>query len=218
MKYGIELSPKEGRCEYKGLNLRYFNQANAEWTHPYVYDDPKSTLHSAGCGIFSMAVVIQKLSGIEVDLGELADYSCACGGRGDDGTDRPELLAGLVRGGYDEKYGFRYNGDGLVNDHEQLWRVLTQGGCAMCNLRVGHIVAVIDWREVDGERQMLVVDSACESADRRIYENVREVIPGTEVKKLVRNSAGVECGLSVCHAMYWVPVSMAVDFNLIWKR
>lgn len=218
MKYGMELSPREGRCGYNGLNVRFFNQSSAEWTHPYVYDDPESNLRSSGCGIFSMAVVIQKLCGEEINVGELADFSCACGGRGDDGTDRPALLAGMVAAGLDEKYGYIYNGDGLVNDHEQLWDVLSKGGCAMCNLRVGHIVAVIDCREKDGERQMLVVDSACESADRRVYENVRDVVPGSEVRKIVRNSSGVECGLSICHAMYWVCVSAAADFNLIWKR
>ena len=51
MNYGIELSPKEGRCEYKGLNVRWFNQSNAEWTHPYVYDNPNSTLRSSGCDL-----------------------------------------------------------------------------------------------------------------------------------------------------------------------
>jgi hypothetical protein len=218
MNYGVTLSGKEGRCDYKGRSVRWFNQSSLEWTHPYEYENNGSNLHNAGCGIFSMAVVIQQLCGEEVDVEWLADYSVACGGRGDDGTDRPELLAGLARGGLDEKFGFRYDGDGLVNDHEKLWQLLKSGGFAMCNLRVGHIVAVIDWRERDGERQMLVVDSACESNDRRVRDRVREVVPDSESVNIVRNRDGIDVGLSIGYSIYWVPVDMAMDFNLIWKR
>ncbi len=218
MDYGVTLSGREGRCEYNGKSVRWFNQSSTQWTHPYEYENNGSNLHNAGCGIFSMAVVIQQLCGEEVDVDWLADYSVSCGGRGDDGTDRPELLAGMVRGGLDKKFGFHYDGDGLVNDHEKLWELLNAGGFAMCNLRVGHIVAVIDRREEDGERQMLVVDSACESNDRRIRDSVREVIPGSRAVNIVRNKAGVDVGLDIGYAMYWVPVALAADFNLIWKK
>lgn len=218
MDYGIALSPMEGRCLYQGMNIRYFNQIHKGWTHPYEYEHNGSDLHDAGCGVFSMAVVIQRLSGQEVDPNALADFSCACGGRGDDGTDRPELLSGMVRAGKDQEYGFRYDGDGLVNDHALLWKVLSEGGCAMCNLRVGHIVAVIDCREVNGEKQMLVVDSACESSDRRVRDSVREILPESAVTYLVHNGDGLACGLSISHSVYWVALDTAKDFNLIWKR
>lgn len=216
--YGIKETGKEIRCEYDGINMRCFNQSSREWTHPYEYENNGSDLHDAGCGIFSMAVVIQRLCGQEVDVDRLADYSVECGGRGDDGTDRPGLLSGMVRGGLDKKYGFRYDGDGLVNDHEKLWQVLTSGGCAMCNLRVGHIVAVIDCREKDGERQILVVDSAHESADRRVRDNVRDVIPRSLIARRNINEVGVDTGFDQTYAMYWVTLSTASDFNLIWKR
>lgn len=218
MDYGVNLTGKEGRCEYNGRSMHWFNQGCPEWTHPYEYENNGSNLRNAGCGVFSMCVVIQQLCGEEIAPEWLADYSVACGGRGDDGTDRPALLAGMVRGGLDKKFGFRYDGDGLVNDHEKLWQLLESGGFAMCNLRVGHIVAVIDHREMDGERQMLVVDSSCESSDVRIRNNVREVLPGSVCVRKVRNDAGIEVGVNIAHAMYWVPVSMARDFNLIWKR
>lgn len=218
MDYGIKLSGKEGRCDYKGKSVRWFNQGCPEWTHPYEYENNGSNLRTAGCGVFSMCVVIQQLCGEEIEPEWLADYSVACGGRGDDGTDRPALLAGMVNGGLDEKFGFRYDGDGLVNDHEKLWQLLLNGGFALCNLRVGHIVAVIDWREVDGERQMLVVDSSCESSDKRIRDNVREILPDSKCVNMLRNAAGLEVGLNIAHSMYWVPVSLARDFNLIWKR
>ena len=52
-------------------------------------------------------------------------------------------------------YGFRYDGDGLLNDHEALWKTMQEGGCALCNLRVGHIVTLIAAREQNGERLYL---------------------------------------------------------------
>ena len=87
--------------------MRFFNQSHKGWTHPYEYQNNGSNLHSAGCGIFSLAVVIQRMCGLEADVNALADFSCSCGGRGDDGTDRPALLAGLTKAGLAEKYGFR---------------------------------------------------------------------------------------------------------------
>lgn len=218
MDYGRAISPKTVRFEYEGRDIRYCNQSSRDWTHPYPYLDDLSDLHSSGCGIFGMSFVIQWMAGAEVSIEGLADLSCACGGRGDDGTDRPELLKGLVAAGWDQKYGFRYDGDGLVNDHKKLWDLLEAGGCALCNLRVGHIVAVVDHRIADGEKQMLVIDSACESADRRIRDEVRAVVPQSKVANLVHNKSGVEVGMTVSHGMYWVPEKMAMDFNLIHRR
>lgn len=217
MKLPAEFTGLESRCLYQGKPVRFFNQSHKGWTHPYEYQNNGSNLHSAGCGIFSLAVVIQRMCGLEADVNALADFSCSCGGRGDDGTDRPALLAGLTKAGLAEKYGFRYDGDGLVNDHEQLWQTLSAGGCAMCNLRVGHIVAVIDCRLQDGERQMLVVDSAHESDAPKVREKVRQVLPGSEILNPCVNQAGLTVGASASYAMYWMPVSAAIDFNLLHK-
>ena len=88
----------------------------------------------------------------------------------------------------------------------------------MGNLRVGHIVAILGCREQNGEKQILILDSACESADRRIRDEVREVIPQSKVANLVRNKSGLEVGMTVSHAMYWVPLLLAMDVNLLYKR
>jgi hypothetical protein len=218
LDYGREISPKIVRFDYEKRSIRYCNQSSRDWTHPYEYQGGDENLHSAGCGVFSMAFVIQWMMGEEVDIEALADFSKTCGGRGDDGTDRPELLRGMVEAGLDEKYGFRYEGDGLVNDPPKLWSLLRSGGCAMGNLRVGHIVAILDSREVSGEKQILILDSACESADRRIRDEVREVIPQSKVANIVFNKSGLEVGMTVSHAMYWVPLLLAMDVNLLYKR
>ncbi len=122
--------------------------------------DPSENLHNSGCGVFATAHLIDWASGEKLDVEELADFSAANGGRGDDGTDRPALLAAMQAAGRLEKAGLRYDFDGLLNDHEALWRAMASGGCALCDLRVGHIVALVDWRERDGERQLLVIDSS----------------------------------------------------------
>lgn len=218
MDYGRELSPEVVRFDYEGRNIRYCNQNSRGWTHPYAYQGGDETLHSSGCGIFSMSFVIQWMTGEEVDIGALADFSCKCGGRGDDGTDRPELLRGMVEAGLDKKYAFRYEGDGLVNDPPKLWTLLKSGGCAMGNLRVGHIVAILDGREQNGEKQILILDSANESSDRRLRDEVRAVIPQSKIANLVHNKAGLEVGMTVSHAMYWVPLTLAMDVNLLYKR
>lgn len=207
-----------GSFYHNDENIVYFNQSSEYWTHPYPYNGDDSDLRSSGCGIFSMCVIIRRLSGITVAPEKLADYALIHGGRDDTGTDRPSLLQGLVDGGRDVEYGFIYNGDGLVNDHERLWSVLSCGGCAMCNLRTGHIVACLDSREYKGERQMLVVDSACETYDARIKDKVKEVIPETLTRKKAVNANGLTVGAHEGYAAYWVPVDSARDFNLIWKR
>lgn len=218
MDYEREVSPKLVRFDFEGRSIRYLNQNSPDWTHPYAYEGNGENLHSAGCGIFSMAFVIQQMTGEEIDVEALADFSCRCGGRGDDGTDRPALLTGMAEAGLDAKYGFRYEGDGLVNDPPKLWSVLDAGGCAMGNLRVGHIVAILGCREKDGERQILILDSACESADRRIRGEVREVIPQSKVANKMFNQSGLEVGMEITHAMYWVPLRLARDVNLLYKR
>jgi len=217
----LNYTGKERIFEYQGKSLRLLNQCCPEWTHPYVYEgeggDPGDNLHNSGCGIFGVAHLIDWVTGEKIDVEELADFSCACGGRGDDGTDRPALLAGMQKAGRLEKYGLRYDFDGLLNDHEELWRVMKEGGCALCDLRVGHIVALVDAREVDGERQLLVIDSSRDSMNPEVRTKVREVVPGSEAVTEYRNARGVRTGMDEHYAMFWVPLELPFDFTILRK-
>ena len=217
----MEYTGKSQLFEYEGRTLRLLNQSCPEWTHPYGYpDDPNEAddnLHDAGCGIFSMAHLIDWITGEKVSVEELADFSCANGGRGDDGTDRPMLLAAMERAGRLRAIGLRYDGDGLLNDHEALWANFEAGGCALTNLRVGHIVALVDHRVRDGERQLLVMDSSRDSVHPSVRGAVREVVPGAEVCAAYVNRRGVRTGMGWHYAMFWVPLEQTSDFNLLHR-
>lgn len=214
----MEATGKYRDMPFQGGTMRLLNQRCRAWTHAYEYPPaPGGTLASAGCGVFAVAHVAQRMAGLRLDVEELADFSVANGGRGDDGTDRPALLDALSRAGRAAQYGFAYLGEGLVNDPEQLWAVMTAGGCALCNLRVGHIVALLDWRLADGERQLLAVDSYSESAHEKVRPFVRECVPGSEICAQVRNDAGLVVGQTIQYAMYWVPLSLPRDVNFLWR-
>jgi hypothetical protein len=217
MKY----AGKERIFEYKGKSIRLLNQSCPEWTHPYIYDgepaDPDTTLHSAGCGIFSIAHLIDWVAGAKVSVEDLADFSCANGGRGDDGTDRPALLAAMQKAGRLEKAGLEYRFDGLLNDHQALWDAMVSGGCALCDLHEGHIVALVDWREQDGERQLLVIDSSRDSMHPSVRTGIREIVPGSQALSQYVNEYGVRTGMDEHYAMFWVPLEMPFDFNLLHR-
>ena len=217
----MQYTGKYKMFEYKGRNLRLLNQSCPEWTYPYAYPDipeeANCNLHDAGCGIFSMSHLIDWITGEKNDVEELAEFSVQTGGRGDDGTDRPALLAAMQKDGRLTKIGLRYDGDGLVNDHEALWQLLEDGGYAMTNLRVGHIVAVVDHREVDSERQVLIIDSSRDSMYVPVRRDICEVVIGSEIYAKYVNSRGVHCGEGQYYAMYWVPLTKCSDFNLLHK-
>ena len=217
----MQLTGKFKMFEYNGRNLRLLNQSCPEWTYPYAYPDipeeANCNLHTAGCGIFSMSHLIDWITGEKNDVEELAEFSVQNGGRGDDGTDRPMLLAAMQKDGRLTKIGLRYDGDGLVNDHEALWQLLEDGGYAMTNLRVGHIVAVVDHREVEGERQVLVIDSSRDSMYVPVRRDICDVVIGSEIYAEYVNSRGVRCGEGQYYAMYWVPLTKCSDFNLLHK-
>ena len=200
-----------------GRTLRFCNQKSSDWTHLYEYEHGGETLSDAGCGIFSMVHVLEWMHGLRLEPDDVAEVSVAVGGRGDDGTDRPAMLAGMMACGFAEKYGFRYDGDGLLNDHERLWEHMKAGNAALCNLRVGHIVALVDWREVNGRRQLLAIDSVAESASDKVKNYVYEVIPGTEVTWPMRNADRLVVGICTSHAMFWVDADLPKDFNLLYK-
>ncbi len=213
----MRITGKEGFVPYAGKTVRFLNQRSEDWTHLYEYPaEPGSNMKNAGCGIFSVCFAAEKMSGKRIDAEELADFSCREGGRGDDGTDRPALLTALEKCGRNQEYGFSYDGLGLQNDHEKLWNVLTNGGCALCNLRPGHIVCLIEAREADGEKQVLAIDSYSESADIRIRDQVREVIPGSQVLSPIKNANSLVTGFQISHGMFWVPLTLPKNFNLLY--
>lgn len=213
----MEFTGKIQEMTCNGKTIRYCNQRSREWTHLYEYQNCGSTLCDAGCGIFSIVHAIEWMHGIRLDPDMVADFSVACGGRGDDGTDRPVMLAGMMAGGFAEKYGFSYNGDGLLNDHEQLWAHMKAGNAALCNLRVGHIVALVDWREVNGKRQLLAIDSVAESASEKVRDRVCELVSSTEVLNPIRNKDDMIVGGTASCAMFWVDADLPKDFNLLYK-
>lgn len=210
-------SEKATRIHLLDRTLTYFNQGCPHWTHPYAWQG-KGTLTDSGCGIFSLCHCIEWLTGQAQSPERWADFSCACGGRGDDGTDRPVLLHGLMASGEAEKHGFRYDEDGLLNDQDALFDMLLhQRGVALGNLRVGHIVALVAARETAAGREELVIDSHFESASERVRDHVREVVPGTEVACPVRNSSGLIVGETVAYGAFWVDASLPRDFNLLHR-
>ena len=206
---------KEMNCF--GRTLRFCNQKSRDWTHLYEYEGNGSDLHDAGCGVFALVHAIEWMHGIRLDPNEVAEVSVAVGGRGDDGTDRPAMLQGMMDCGYAKKNGFRYDGDGLLNDHELLWRHMAAGNAALCNLRVGHIVALLDARKVNGQRQLLAMDSVAESAHEKVKNHVRGLVPGTEITYPVYNSADEIVGYGESWALFWVDAELPKDFNLLHK-
>ena len=213
----MKITGKTREIVYEGRSLCCCNQKSRDWTHLYEYQGNGSTLNRAGCGVFALVHVIEWMHGIRLQPETVADYSVACGGRGDDGTDRPAMLHGMMEGGFAKQYGFRYEEDGLLNDHEQLWAHMKAGNAALCNLRLGHIVALLDWREKDGKRQLLVMDSVAESASEKFRDRVRECVPGTEIAYPVRNADDEIRGYGEGYAMFWVDFDLPWDFNLLHK-
>ena len=203
---------------YEGRTLRYLNQCCREWDHLYNYHNDQETLSTSGCGIFSLCHVIEWMHGIRLSPEEMGDFAIANGGRGDDGTDRPALLHAIMVTGLGKKIGLEYHEDGLRNDLDALWNhMINHRGCAFCNLRVGHIVAVVDARIKEGEKQLLIIDSVAESASDKVKNYVREVIPQSLNVRQIKNDRGLLVGTNCHYGMFWVDASLPKDFNLLYK-
>lgn len=201
-----------------GREITYFNQRCKDWTHLYDYERNGSTLCQAGCGVFSLCHCAEWLTGKPQDPEYWGDVSKRVGGRGDDGTDRPAMLHGLMQTGDAAQLGFRYEEDGLRNDLDTLYDfLLEERGVAMCNLRRGHIVTLVAAREAFGRKQVLAIDSVAESSDERVRDHVCEVVAGTEVTWPVRNSVGLPVGENMSYAAFWVDASLPVDFILLHR-
>ena len=210
----MQTTGKTIRVSYQGKEYTLYNQRCREWTHPYAWEG-HGTLTDSGCGIFSLANAAGFLGGEPVVPETLADFSCRTGGRGDDGTDRPALLAAMEREGLSHRHGFSYAFDGLRNDTDILHAHLLSGGPALCNLRPGHIVALVEARTVNGEKQVLAADPYSESADPRVAGAVRECLPGSEIVSPLLNSQGLCCGFLSSFALFWVCLDTVRDFNLL---
>ena len=213
----MQITGTTREINYDGHNILFMNQRCPEWTHPYAYIGESENMHDAACGIFSIAHASQWMTGKAVDAVALADYARFCGGRGDDGTDRPVLLWQLEASGKAAEMGFRYERGGHMNNTDLLFDHIEAGNTAICNLRIGHIVAIVKSRIVNGEKQLLAIDSYSESSSDRVKDNVREIVPGTEVVTGIKNRDGMVVGWQVTHAMFWVPASLARDFNLLYR-
>ena len=204
---------REIACEGRLLSL--CNQKSEDWTHLYEYQGNGSDLCDAGCGVFALTHAVEWMHGLRLDPNAVADVSVAVGGRGDDGTDRPAMLQGMTDCGYAAKCGFAYDGGGLMNDREALWSHMVQGHTALCNLRPGHIVALLRARERDGRRELLVIDSVAESAHEKFRDMVYETIPNSAVVYPVRNARRETVGYGLGYAMFWVDAALPKDFTLI---
>ena len=209
------MTVKTMTIQVEGHTLTFFHQRSPDWTHPYAWEG-RGTLKTSGCGIFALCHAAEWLTGNRQDPEYWADFSCACGGRGDDGTDRPQLLHGLMVSGRNRELGFSYVEDGLRNDTDVLYDLLAEGkAAALCNLRPGHIVVLVAAREANGVRQVLAIDSHTESIDPRVRNEVTEVIPGTEITYPVENADGVTVGSETGYAAYWARLSTVRDFNIL---
>lgn len=204
---------------YDGRALRILNQRNKDWSYPYDYvTSPDETLASAGCGLFSLCHAVEWMHGIRLSPERLSDFAREKGGRGDDGTDRPALLHALMAYGEAPRMGLRYEEDGLRNDLDTLWEHIAQKkGVSLCNLRVGHIVTLVDSRIVNGEKQYLAIDSYSESAHEKVRDHVREMVLQSEIIADVINKGGMVTGQGIHYAMFWVTASLPKDFNLIYE-
>lgn len=213
----MEITGKTCEMRCMGRSLRFCNQKSLDWTHIYEYAGNGSDMHDAGCGVFALVHAVEWMHGIRLDPEATADISVTVGGRGDDGTDRPAMLSGMMEKGYAAQWGFRYDGDGLLNDHELLWRHMQAGGAALCNLRPGHIVALLAAREREGRRELLAMDSVAESAHEKVRDAVRGVVPGSEIAYPIRNAAGDTVGYGESWALFWVDAALPKDFNLLHR-
>ena len=214
----MEMTGKTKIIPVLGREITFRNQRCRDWTYPYAWQNNGETLSSAGCGVFGLCHCVEWLTGKVLQPEEAAAFSVGCGGRGDDGTDRPALLSAMEERGMAKKHGFVYQFDGLRNDLDALHDHLLSGGAALCNLRVGHIVALVGSRIVDGEKQVLAADPYSESADPKVIEAVRECVPGSEVISPIPN---VRCeaakGYLCSYALFWASLSTVRDFNLLHR-
>lgn len=214
----MRLTGKTMKIPFRGRDITYYYQACNAWTHPYPYlEQGSETLSTSGCGIFALCHAMEWIGGNHPPPAELADFSLRHGGRGDDGTDRPSLLSAMMQTGLAGQWGFAYREDGLLNGTDALFDHLYTGkGVALCNLRAGHIVALLEARVIDGQKQVLVIDSVAESAHDSIRDRVCEVIPQSETIRANMNKQGITVSVSHQYAMFYTEACLPFDYNLMY--
>ena len=211
------LTPMSVPMTIEGREILFRNQRHPGWTHPYPYLGGE-TLHTSGCGVFALCHCLQWLTDRIWPPEEIADLSVACGGRGDDGTDRPGLLSGLEKRGLAASMGFAWHGGGPENDLPRLYAFLREEqGVAMANIRPGHIVALLAARETEGTRQILVVDSFSESGDPRVQPRLISPVPGTRTSFDLPAQHGGASLRREGHAAYWVAADCPRDYTLLHR-
>lgn len=218
MKEGkyMHISGKTVHFNLYGTPFAFCNQSSENWVYPYAYQGNDENLCSAGCGIFSITHAVECMQGFFCPPEIIARFSVMHGGRGDDGTDRPTLLRAMEKEGLAAKLGFSYHGEDLRNDKEALFDHLMEGkGTALCNLRVGHIVALIGARETDLGQEVLVIDSSSETDNIAIRNMITEVLPESVIRKEKKNAAKLICSRAVTYAVYWAKMETVRDFNLL---
>ncbi len=147
----------------------------------------------------------------------LANFAVKVGARDDTGTDRPTLLQQMMHHNLSTQYGFTYHNEGLLNDLPTLQTHLEQGHFALCNVRRGHIVALVGIKTEHEIPQVLVIDANSESDDERVVNNVTQAIEGTEICVHSFNKHNVLVSSQTHYALYYVPLSVVMDYNLLYK-
>ena len=66
-------------------------------------------------------------------------------------------------------------------------------------------------------REVLAADPYSESADSRVIQHVREVVPGSEIISEIRNDHGLLVGWQRTFALFWAELDIVRDFNLLYR-
>ncbi|MDO4547031.1 MAG: hypothetical protein Q4D04_02935 [Clostridia bacterium] len=212
----ISLTGKRYSARVLGRDVILFNQHSSEWDFVYNHPvDPFDTLKTAGCGIFSICHAVEWMTGKIIDPIELARFSMLNGARMYDGTNRPKLLMAMQRSGLAERYGFSYRGTGPQNGEDELFGHISQGGAALCNLRVGHIVAVVAARNMNSGRELLIIDSHPTTRSNAQYEAIKQAEGDAFIVYETINGSGAVTGVSAQASAFWVSASAPFNYDLM---
>lgn len=140
------------------MEYKFYNQ-NDYPNIPYVYDNPKSSVASSGCGLCACCMVVENLLGVSFTPAEAVEMALACGARDDTGTELSVLAPAVC-----EKFGmtceftndagrmlqFLQNGEGMAvansgGDREGWTGIFTHGGHFMALAAAkGRQITVLD--------------------------------------------------------------------------
>ncbi|NLB90557.1 MAG: hypothetical protein GX786_04995 [Clostridiales bacterium] len=90
-------------------------------------------------------------------------------------------------------------------------------GVALCNLRKGHIVVIVDSKvDQKNKKWFLTIDSNSESAHEEIKDHVEKVIEESKVSCSNYHQFGIPVGASSQYGMFWVEATLPKDYNLLY--